>query len=138
MTSKVQASFYFGEGKAYTHLKTLREAYALAKSCGDPSAAIAVHYAIAACLPAARYALMAYPCDFQAHFSGDPERAQEVRVDELAAEKQAIAQSAMAERAAIERIHAGECPDYTRMDLTKRVEAVKRVQQRVRQLLGNV
>jgi hypothetical protein len=138
MTSKMQASFYFGEGKAYTSLKTFREAYTLARSYGDASAAVVVHYAIAACLPAARYALKVYPCDFQHHFGGYPERAQEVRVDELAAEKRAIAQRAMAERAAMERVHAEECPDYTSMDLTKRVEAVKRFQQRVRQLLGNV
>jgi hypothetical protein len=136
--TKTQASFYFGEGKAYTSLKTFREAYTLAKSYGDPSAAVVVHYAIATCLPAARYALKVYPCDFQHHFSSYPERTQEVRIDEFEAEKRAIAQRAMAERAAIERIHAEECPDYTKMGLTERVQAVKRFQQRVRQFLGDV
>lgn len=134
-TSKVQASFFFGDGKAYTNLKTLREAYTLAKSYGDPTAAIAVHYAVAACLPAARYALMGYPCDFQAHFSGYPERAVEVFIDELTAQKRAIAERAMIERTAIERIHAEEIPDYTNMNLAERLHGVKQFQRRVQDLL---
>jgi len=133
--SLVQASFFFGEGKAYPSLRTFREAYTLAKSYGDPTSAVVVHYAIAACLPAARYPIKAYPCQFQPHYSGYPERAQEVRIDEFQAEKRAIAERAIEERAAIERMHAQECPDYTAMALPERLQAARRFQERARELL---
>ena len=134
--SLVQASFFFGKGKAHPSLRTFREAYTLAKSYGSQTSAVVVHYAIAACLPEARYPIKAYPCTFQQAYSGYPERAQEVRIDEIEAEKRAIAERAIVERATIERIHAEEFPDYTTMNLAERVQAAKRFQQRVRQVLG--
>ncbi len=133
--SLVEASFFFGEGKAHPSLRTFREAYTLAKSYGDPTSAVVVHYAIAACLPAARYPIKAYPCAFQPHYSGYPERAQEIRIDELEVEKRAIAKKAIEERTAIERLHAEEFPDYTAMALPERLQAAKRFQDRVQQLL---
>jgi hypothetical protein len=44
----------------------------------------------------------------------------------------------MTERAAIERIHAEEFPDYTTMNLTERIQAAKRFQQRIREVLRDV
>jgi len=67
-----QASFHSGGGR--TGRETFGEAHALAAYYGEPGAAVAVHYAIAACLPDAGYPLKSYPCTYAPHYGGYPER----------------------------------------------------------------
>jgi hypothetical protein len=149
--SPIPASFCFSDDGNWQRKKqrdcrynqeTLTEAYTLAMELGDPSAAPAIHYAIAALLPAARYMLMAYPCDYKAHFETDPQcqkRQEKVNINEHAREKRAIAEWATRQRATIERIHKNLFPDFyyrgqpTRMDEEARLAAIRQFQQQMEQ-----
>lgn len=60
-------SFHFTDHHK-SSLDSFGEAHALADLLGDPSAAAAIHYAIAALIPEHGYALKAYPCKYNHHY----------------------------------------------------------------------